>query len=63
MAQLNVDDSPTKLCLKCFSGDTVDLKMKLIGRRRIPFRDLSNSHFPLDFTCVSVFIASTESFT
>ena len=32
--------STTKLCLDFSSGDTVDLDMKEIGRRRIPSRDL-----------------------
>ena len=48
---------PKKMRLVFSSGDTVDLKMKEISRRRIPSRDLSNSHFPLTFSCDSGFIA------
>ena len=42
MAHLTAAEYPTKPCLYFFSGDTVDLEMKEIGRRRIPSRDLSN---------------------
>ena len=51
MDQLTVDASPTNLCLDFSSGKTVDLKIKEIGRRRIPSRDLSNLHFPPSFYC------------
>ena len=54
--------SPTKLCIDFYSGDTVDIEMKDIDRRRIPSRDLSNSHFLLDFFCVSDCIASYDTF-
>ena len=40
MAHLTTGASPKKICLDFSSGDTVDLDMKEIGRRRIPSRDL-----------------------
>ena len=45
MAQLNVADYPTKLCLGFSSGDAFDIEMKSIECGRIPSRDLSKSHF------------------
>ena len=60
MSHLTATASPTKLCLEFSSGDTVDLEMKDIGRRRIPSRDLSNSHFPPSFSCASDFLASSD---
>ena len=60
MAHLTVSDSPTKLCLYITSGNTVDLKMKSIGPRRITSRYFSNSHFSPSFSCDSDFFASDE---
>ena len=51
---------PTKTCLEFSSGDTVDLEMKEISRRHIPYRDMSNSHFPLIFSCAYEFLASSD---
>ena len=47
---LTADDSPTKLYLEFSSGDTVDLDMKEICRRRIPSKDFSNSNFLPSFS-------------
>ena len=47
MAHITVADSTTKIYLHFYIGDTVDVEMKEIGRRRIPSRDLSNSHLTL----------------
>ena len=60
MAHINAAASPTKLCLDFYSGDTIDIKMKEIGPRCIPSRDLSNSHFSPEFLCAYDFIASTD---
>ena len=60
MSHLTVSSSNTKLYIKFSSGNTVDLKMRKIGCRCIPSRDLSNSHFPLSFSCASEFIVSYE---
>ena len=57
---LTAATSPTNLCLDFSSGDTVDIEMKDIGHRRIPYRDLSNSHFPPSFYCAYDFIASSD---
>ena len=59
MAHLTSADSPTKLCIEFSSGNTVYLDMKEIGRRRIPSRELSNSHFPPYFYCSSAFLPYT----
>ena len=59
-AHLNAATSPTKICLDFSSGDTVDIEMKDIGRKRIPSRDLSNSQFLASFSYASGFIASSE---
>ena len=40
IAHLIAAASPTKLCLDFSSGSTVDLDMKEIGRRRIPYWSL-----------------------
>ena len=40
MAHLTAAASPAKLCLDFLSDNTVDLDMREIGRRRIPYRDL-----------------------
>ena len=47
---------PTKLFLELFSGDTVDLDMKEIGHRLIPYRYFSNSHSPPSFYCAYDFL-------
>ena len=60
MAHLTAAAFPTNLCLDFYIGDTVDIGMKDIGRRRIPSRDLSNSHFLPSFSCASDFIAPSE---
>ena len=49
LAHLTVATSSKKQCLDFSSGDTVDIEMKEIGLRRIPSRDLSNSHFSPTF--------------
>ena len=49
-----------KLCIEFPGGDTIDLDIKDIGRRRIPSRDLSNSHLLTSFYCASDFIASSD---
>ena len=59
---LTVADSPTKLCLKLSRVDIVDLEMKQIGRRHIPYRDFSNSQFLQYFSCASNFLVSPESY-
>ena len=60
MAQLTAAASPKNICLDFYSGNTVDIDMKEIGRRRIPSRYLSNSHFLPDFSCTSDFLASSH---
>ena len=60
MAHITVADSTTKIYLHFYIVDTVDVEMKEIGRRRIPSRDLSNSHLTLYFYCTSNFLASAE---
>ena len=60
MAHITADDSPKNICLKFYNGSTVDLDMKEIGRRRIPSRDLQNSHFPPAFYYAYDFIDSSE---
>ena len=40
MAHLTVADSPKNLCLEFYSGETVDINIKEIGRMRITSRDL-----------------------
>ena len=60
MAHLTEADSPTKLCLDFYSGETVYLDMKDIGRRRTTYIDFSNSHFPLSFSCAYDLLASSE---
>ena len=62
IAHLTADTSPTKLCLDFSSGDTFDLEMKEIGRRRIHSREFSNSQFTLYFYFDSDFIASYETY-
>ena len=61
MAHLNAAVSPENICLDFSCGDTVDIEMKEIGRRRIPSRDLSDSHFPLSLYCASDSFAYSES--
>ena len=61
MTHLNAADSPTKLCIEFYSGNTVDLETKGICCSCIPSKDLSNSHTPPYFYCDSEFLASTES--
>ena len=60
MDHLTETASPTKLCIEFSSDDTVDTKMKEIGNRRIPFRDLPNSHFKMSFYFDSYFLVSSE---
>ena len=60
MDHLTAAASPKKLCLEFSSYETVDIEMAEIGRRRIPSRDLSNSYFPLAFSCAYDFFAFSE---
>ena len=62
MDHLTTATSPTKSLLELSSGDTVDIEIKEIGRKRIHSRDSSNSHFKQAFYCASKFIDSTESY-
>ena len=62
MAHLTLSASPTKMCLDFSSGNTVDIDMKDIGRRRIISRDFPNSHFSSSFYFSSDFIASAETY-
>ena len=60
MTHIAMADSLTNLCLYFYIGNTVHLDMKAIGRRFIPYKDLSNSHFQPSFYCSSEFLASSE---
>ena len=60
MAHLTEAASPTKVCIKFFSRNPVDIEMEEIVRRRITSRDLSNSHFPPSFSWDYAFIASYD---
>ena len=60
MAHLTAYFFSTKLFLDFYSDNTVDIEIKEIGRRRIPSRYLSNSHFLPDFSCTSDFLASSH---
>ena len=56
MDHLTVASFPEKLWFEFSSGDTVDIDMDEIGRRFIPSRYLSNSHFPLSFLDTLIFL-------
>ena len=63
MAHITTADYTTKKCLHFSCGDIIDTEMNKIGHRRIPSRDLSNSHFRQAFSCASAFLDSSESYS
>ena len=60
MAHLTAASSPAKLCIYFPRGGTIDIEMKYIGHRSIPYRGLSNPHFPPFFSCASDFLDLSE---
>ena len=63
MAHLTAFSFPAELCIDFYSGNTVDLDMKDIGRRRITSRELTNSHFPTSFSCACDLLSLSETST